>query len=219
MIFGQKPDSSAVGNHPLELDQLRKTLRANLPKQEWPAVDRIHRALIEITRGSRMTTDTEMFRVQILTTVEALRSMNKDTKAILEVFEESLSSRLRTDLRADFQQETINCFRQADVAQIRIKWWPMLLFGLITGLLGWMVGRQTQPDRDYYFMMRKIGNGTLTFKASPKPYGEILDTRNATLPEFDIREIPDQQTQEAPGLDSLEENQMQRLKNIQQRRR
>lgn len=219
MIFGNPPDPVSGGNYPPELDQLRGTLRASLPKQEWPSIDRIHHALIQITRGSRMSTDTEMFRVQILTTVEAIKSLNKDTKTILKDFEESLASRLRTDLRTDFQKETIDCFRRADVARIGIRWWPMLLFGLIAGVLGGVIGRQTQPDRDFYFMMRRIGDDTLTFKASPKPNGADLSSSKSAPSAPAIVEFPDQESPADNGLESLQNDLNQRLKNVQQRRR
>jgi hypothetical protein len=218
MIFGNKPDPASGGNYPPELDALRATLRAHLPKREWPAIDRIFHALIQITRGSRMTTDTEMFRVQILTMVEAAKSQNKETRTILEGFEESLVSRLRNDLRSDFNKETVDCFRRADVARIRIRWWPMLIFGLIAGTLGWFIGRETQPNRDFYFMMRNIGPGTLTFKASPAPNNTSLPSGMPRLSEPEIIDIPAEDPADN-GLESLQEKIGRRLKNLQQSQR
>jgi hypothetical protein len=218
MIFGNKPDPTSGGNYPPELDALRATLRAHLPKREWPAIDRIFHALIQITRGSRMTTDTEMFRVQILTMVETAKSQNKETRTILEGFEESLVSRLRNDLRSDFSKETVDCFRRADVAQIRIRWWPLLLFGLITGALGWFIGRETQPNRDFFFMMRQIGDGTLTFKAGPVPHNASKPPRIPLPSQPEIIDIPAEDPADN-GLESLQEKIGKRLKNLQQSQR
>jgi hypothetical protein len=215
MIFGKKPDPYSGGNYPPELDALRATLRANLPKSEWPAIDRIFYALIQITKGPRMTTDMEMYRVQILTMVETAKSQNKEARSMLEDFEESLVSKLRNDLRSDFRKETVHCFRRADVAQIRIRWWPLLLCGLITGALGWFIGRETQPKRDFYFVMRQIGDSTLTFKAGPAPYNTSMSPRKPRPSEPEIIDIPGEAAAD-DGLESLQEDISRRLKNLQQ---
>lgn len=214
MILGKKADSNpgSAGNYPPELDQLRETLRSHLPKKEWPAVDRLHRGLIQITKGQVMSLDMEMFRFSILTTSGAGKLRLREFRSDLARFQEELSKRLRSD----FLEETVDCLERSGLARVRIKWVPVVIISLVTLALGVFIGRQTAPAAEFQFMMRQIDLDAFVFRAIPKPKG--ASPTLLKIPRAPIVQAPaTPPEQEDLGLESLQLDQ--RLKPLQQRSR
>ncbi|MEO8615912.1 MAG: hypothetical protein ABI600_12285 [Luteolibacter sp.] len=210
-----KAEEAVYGNP--ALNEFRSRMRARVPRVTWPLVDRVFHTLQRI-KADRVSLDVDLHMLLLEATSSDKLKITGHAVSEMKRIADTTEDRVRDAVKDQMD----DCMRSVDITRVKIKWWPVVVIGLITGGFGFVIGRQTQRDRDYYFIMRRIGDTTLSFKASPAPINTSSTHGKSDRQEPKTINFPDSEAardSDSSGLDDLQKESTKRFNAAQQRQR